>query len=204
MDAFATLVIRPANRTVLALILLPPLAHGSSARADIASSATGTQVDRAAQHASHAMSIETLPVVVDGAKEPERIPTDLAYRHFIRAIVIPEHEATSEAITEATERRRAHISRIGLAAADETALSAALSGVGDALARIRQPPDRAPTDAFGVEQEPGALRTQERDILESAGNRVRSTVSSDGAARLDAYVQKHIKTRIIIYGALPE
>jgi hypothetical protein len=184
----------------LALFALMVPAYARTVHAETSTNASVTTAAEAAQHAAHTGAMAMLPIAVDGAKDPERVPTAVAYRHLIAIIAIRDHDASAESI----ERRRVHLSRIGLSEADEQALSAALRGVGDELNSLEQARRNTPSDAFGAALDLNAIRVQERDLLDTARERFGSTLSADGSARFDSYVQQHVKRRIVIYGVLPK
>ena len=60
-----------------------------------------------------------LVVLVDGAKNPEQIPDDLAYRHFL--VAVATHEKPS---AEESGRQKAQLAPLGLAEADRQQLAA--------------------------------------------------------------------------------
>ena len=153
-----------------------------------------------AAHAAHAVPIETLPIVVDGAKNPEKIPMELAYRHLIGALAGPRAEREESA--DLLSRRRTHAQRMGLSGEDQAAIVAAVRGLGDELNSIERTRRSAVSDGLTVDLP--ALRAQERTLLDGARVRIGHGLTIDGAARLERYVREHVRRRITIYGDLPQ
>lgn len=143
---------------------------------------------------------EMLPVAADGARTPERIPMDLAYRHLIRAIVGPDDDPLPDRVA----RRRAHLSRIGLSDADEASLLAVLHGVADELDRVQEAQRGAAMASLSGAPELSSLKVQERELLDTTRARFGSSLSANGIDRLDTYVREHVKKRIVIYGVMPQ
>jgi len=173
--------------------------RASGVRAATPTPQAPTTADEAA-HAVHANAIGSLPVAVDGAKEPEKIPMDLAYRHFISALAGPRSEEDES--EDVIDRRRTHSKRMGLSDEDQAALVAAVRGLGDELNGIERAQRSATTGGNGT-IDLAALRSQERDLLDGARVRIGLGLSADGAARLEEYVQEHVRKRITIFGELP-
>jgi hypothetical protein len=139
---------------------------------------------------------------VDGAKNPEKIPMELAYRHFIRALAGPL--AAEDETNDIIDRRRYHAKRMGLSSVDEAALTAAVKGLGDELEAIDLARRRGSADPLNITVDLHALRVQERDFLDSARQRMRLALSAEAVAQLERYVQEHVRKRITIYGELPQ
>lgn len=84
---------------LLFLALLPPVASvlvgdpGGRLQTQTAPAASITSPEQALQHAGHEPDATNLPVAIDGAKTPEKIPDRLAYYHFIMAVA--EHAEPS-------------------------------------------------------------------------------------------------------------
>ena len=136
-----------------------------------------------------------LPVAVDGAKTPERIPDGLAYAHFLSAIA--EHEQASPG---RLQRRSSMIARVGLSTTDATALVAALTGVRAQLDMIQA---GRSSSARPTSTAQASLQAHEEVVLAHARERAYRALSPAGVVRLDRFVREHVKIRIVIYGAVP-
>jgi len=142
--------------------------------------------------------IEALPVAVDGAKNPERIPDAMAYRHFLRAIAIHVKPSQDE-----LARQDMLIGRIGLSAGDRDALKSAMESVREQLDAINEERQRVSSGTQPTPWSMAALRVQEQSLLDNSRVLVANSLSVDGAGRLDAHVQQHVKRSIVIYGNEP-
>lgn len=143
--------------------------------------------------------IPALPIAADGSKDPDSIPVALAYRHLIRFLAVPDANPPTDLLA----RRDHQLRQIGFSKLDNAAAALALRGVREQLDSIeeeRKSIDTAAADALHFSE----LMTRERDLLDSAGERLRSALSVGGAARLDKHVYEHVRRRIVIYGALPQ
>ncbi len=138
-------------------------------------------------------TVMSLVVAVDGAKTPDKIPDDIAYRHFIRVT------AESEAATpQQLARRDAFLRRVGLSPRDSTAYLDALTHVNAQLKTIAQQ-----NSALSPSASPDAianLRQQERQVLDSALVRIKSSLSPAGIALLETHIRQHVKRHIVLYG----
>jgi hypothetical protein len=137
-----------------------------------------------------------LPLVVDGAKNPEKISDRLAYRHFFLALAIP-----ANAPPEAVQRRGAVVGPIGLSHADIAALFVGLSGVSEQLSTIASQRAKLTAGPTANASELDALRTQEHAVVDDARARVAGTLTPRGAAWLESYVRTRVKSHIKIYGS---
>ena len=147
------------------------------------------------------LSAGPLPIAADGAKNPELISDDLAYRHFIMAVAISER-ATERQIA----RRNAMLSLIGLENADRLAMLKSVATVRASLDRITESRRRIPVKdmiSVSVRASLAALKTEEDGIFRDARNRMAFSLSHDGSQRLDQHIQSRVKRRIVIYGEMP-
>jgi hypothetical protein len=155
-------------------------------------------------HVEHAQHPVTLPVAVNGANAPEKIPDDLAYRHFLMALAIPDN-ATSYQLA----RRNAFLRPLRLSADDRAGLIGALRGVNeqlDAIAQDARARDGAP-DANVISDATVILdrmRVKRTGVLDAARSNVSASMSAEGQLRLNSYVTTHVKSHIIIYGTPPQ
>jgi hypothetical protein len=143
----------------------------------------------------------TLPVVVDGAKDPQSIPDALAYRHFIRALAESARSANPTSLQVA--RRQALLARVGLSSDDRAAFIGALSGVDGQLAQVARARKQYSREAIsaGTAREPlQTLRLQEGEILDATRGRLEGALSGEGVRRLQTHIQEQVKKRIVIYG----
>jgi hypothetical protein len=154
-----------------------------------------TAAPSASTHRSHSTlpSNQTglsLPLLVDGSRNPEAVPVSLAYRHFVKAV------ATDGSPT-GIARQNAQLARIGkLSSADRTALLAVLSAAQPELARI-ETMRRGGSVHVAVAPE---LNTQEHALVDQVAAQIRSSLSPDAAASVDRYVREHVRRRIMVYG----
>lgn len=137
--------------------------------------------------------IAQLPLLVDGDKNPEQIPDDLAYRHFISVTA-----ARGNASAKDLDRRDAFLARVGLSATDRTAYLKAVNGVSDELANIDLQRRSAATD--GALSRLPELKQREVRLLDTAAGRIRGTLSRDGVERVRTHISAHVKKHIKIYG----
>jgi|GEM_PF-2893493 len=148
----------------------------------------------AAQHAGH---LTELPVAVDGAKNPEKIPEDLAAQHFLLAISVPASPSPVE-----LKRQEAQLASLGLAPAERAVVK-------QELARFRQQWDelevqweRAGRQAQPEEQSRAvsAISAARRGLAASTISRIRGLLSVESGEKLERHIQTRVKSRIIIYG----
>jgi hypothetical protein len=132
-----------------------------------------------------------IPLAVDGAKNPELIPDDVAYRHFISVTA-----ATAAASEEEIRRRDAFVAQLELLPADRTSYLAALSNVREALIDTEQRLRVSHSNSETVAE----LRRQRGRILDDAAARVLTSLSPDGVQRVEAHINGHVKKHIRIYG----
>jgi hypothetical protein len=159
--------------------------------------ATTPQVDQAGQdiHSRHTTS---LPVAVDGAISPERIPDRLAYRHFVMSVALAD-----DATTEEVAARDAALDHVGLSDDQRGMLISVLRGVGDELNGVAE--GRRSVAAALQSSGPSldVLRRQQDEILDNARLQLRSILNADSVAAIDTHIRQHVKRRIIVYGAPP-
>ncbi len=137
------------------------------------------------------VTVTQLVVIVDGAKNPEQISDDLAYRHFLRAV------ATHEQPT-AAERKRQHtfLGAAGLSDSDEKAIALELGKMTtrlEAVQTARSASDGAPATLK-------AFKDEEDTVISRARARVRQVATAEGLSRLDRYMTNTVKRNIKIYG----
>ncbi len=132
-----------------------------------------------------------LVVIVDGSKNPEQIPTDLAYRHFLLAVAAHEQPTADE-----QKRQHAFLGAVGLLDADEKAIALELGKMTTQLEAIQE----ARGDSDGTPAALAAFKAQEDALISATIARVRQVVSVDGLSHLDGYITETVKRNIKIYG----
>jgi len=142
----------------------------------------------------HDSSVE-LKVVIDGAKNPELIPDDLAMRHFLLSIA----ESRNPSATD-VDRRASHLRAVGLSEADNAGLIRALDGVREEIDAVQAErvsveknqviPDVDKADALEK------LRIREHVATDIAATRVSQFMSAEGWQRLQAYLNDYVKRHI--------
>jgi hypothetical protein len=140
----------------------------------------------------------TLPVAVDGARTPDRIPDDVAYRLFLTAMALPPEPSPAR-----FEAREAMLTRAGLSSEDRAAFVDGLEGLKQGLDEVSRQRNQ-----FGANSQlsPDArtkyltLKARETELVVEARSRVERLLSSDGRTRLDAFIRTHVKTRVKIFG----
>jgi hypothetical protein len=141
-------------------------------------------------------AIGGLPIAVDGSKNPESIPDDVAYRHFLLAIAIHENPSQDELL-----RRSTLVARVGLSKADHDAFVSALGSLREELDAVDQARTSltaaSPISAFEE------VQMQERRLLDDAVARLRGVLSTEGRMKFDDHIRQYVKKRIKILGVLP-
>lgn len=132
-----------------------------------------------------------LVLLVDGRLSPERIPDQVAYRHFISVTALSSGASAAE-----TRRRDAILNAVGLSSADCRNYTRALATVGDALRAIEQDMQAAQADVSALD----VLKQQKGHVMDSAATRAVSSLSAGGAALLRKHLNDRVKGRIRIYG----
>lgn len=141
----------------------------------------------AQDHSNHL----NLPIIADGSKNPEKIPDQVAYLLFV--LQASEYHQPNK---QEMDRRRALFLRLNLSQQDQNAMLSALDGVREQLDTL---------DWSGAVSASGAAA---RDaafsrVLSAALLRLRASLSQDGSAKLDRFVQKHVKSHIVMFGTAP-
>ena len=132
-----------------------------------------------------------LVVVVDGSKNPEQIPDDLAYRHFLLAVATHEQPTADE-----QKRQQALLGPVGLADADEKAVALELGKMTTQLQTIQG----AMAASDGTPATLAAYKAQEDAAVASAVAQVRQALSAGGLASLNQYITGTVKGNIKVYG----
>jgi len=148
------------------------------------------------QHAAHPT---TLPIVVNGADAPDRIPDHLAYAHFIIAFAQPDSPSAEQA-----SLRDAMLKPLQLSKEDQRSFIAALRGVQAQLAFVAREEERLSSSRERSEARFTDMRLQRTRILSEAQVRLTATLGSEALVRLDSYIKTQVKPRITIYGDAPQ
>ncbi|HEX4133763.1 MAG TPA: hypothetical protein VHY84_04005 [Bryobacteraceae bacterium] len=131
-----------------------------------------------------------LPVVVDGSKNPEKIPDTLAYQHFFAAFAAHPTPTAQE-----QGRQNAQLGPLQLAAADRATLVRTLAAF-----RVQLDQIASAVLVAGTPVALAGLQTQKSTLVVTTLASLRQALTSDGASRLDQYVQTRVKAHIVIYG----
>lgn len=147
---------------------------------------------RGQEHDGH---VGSLPIVVNGAETPDRIPDTLAYAHFFIAVAEPDEPSPAQ-----VARRKALMAPVGLSKRDETALVDALKGLRADLDRIAEEVREMSAAPSPSQRRLLDLRLERTRALGEARTRVVTALSADGAPRLANYIRTSVKPKIAIYG----
>jgi len=130
-------------------------------------------------------------MVIDGAVNPELIPDSTAYRLWFVTVSRPANATEGE-----TKHQAAQLGKIGLNSADLSALIPVLGAFNSQYRGLFQSYNEEATAAWkrGESPDVASLRIQRDQIVQSIRDTLRSRLSADGYARLDAYVKAEKKT----------
>jgi hypothetical protein len=136
-------------------------------------------------------------VLADGSRHPELIADATANKAFFMSVSEPTNAKPAE-----SDRMRAKISPLGLTTRDEAILVAGLTTFHDAWQPLRQ---RTSLVAAGISSKADtvgignyhATQGQIDDLCSNTFLRLKSQLSRDGVAKLDAHLAR-IKTRVKI------
>lgn len=147
------------------------------------------------QHAGHQTD---LTVLADGAKNPERIPDELALQHFLLALTIPANASQME-----LNRQEAQLESLGMPSDERIVMKRELQLFRQGWEDLERKWDISNPQMRPEEQSRAAaeLRKARGDLSVSTMARIRSLVSAQTAGRLDRHIQTRVKSRIIIYGS---
>jgi len=173
-------------------LLMPVLAGAQTASAPVTPNAFPGHNHSMASSTAHSL---TLSVLVDGKNNPELIPDDLAYRHFVMALSAPRIPSLDE-----SRRRESLLQPLNFTSGDHDALIGALAGVKENLDALNKTRDTVTGRDAAASSKLLGLRDQERALLDEASNRMRSTLSPQGLIQFEAYLRDHVKKHIVIYG----
>jgi hypothetical protein len=141
---------------------------------------------QAASH-NHA-SEQTLPVIANGATNPNTIPDAAAYQNFV--ILAGYHRSP---LPYESARRLYLLDQLRLTPADQRAFSSALDGVPEEIDNLQWSDDGPLADASSMQER----LTQ---ILDSAITRLKTSLSPGGEAKVATWVKNHVKQNSLIVG----
>ena len=131
------------------------------------------------------------------ARRTDTVSDEVAYRHLFTTVALSEQLSSKE-----QDEVRKRIARIGLAAQDARYLELVLLNIGvrEELGRITRERDSLSAEAATGSQTAIRtlllLRTEEDDFMRYVKAQVVNGLTPGGAALLDAYVQKSVKSQI--------
>jgi hypothetical protein len=133
-----------------------------------------------------------LVVQVDGSVNPERIPDDLAWRHFLCAVASHSSPTAAE-----SKLQKAQLIPLGLEASDSQLLTIELGRMQTQIDSIQSSMETTnPGDASSL----SALKQQRDALVAQTIVKVNSILSADGLSRLRTYITNTVKRNIVIYG----
>ena len=141
-------------------------------------------------HAHAAVGPASLPVIVDGSKNPEKIPDLLAYQHFFTTV-----SAHPVPTTEERGRQAAQLAPLQLGTGDQQALVTALAAFREQLDGITAAALTATTP-----DQSAAYQAQKSSLASTTLAGLQLTLTPDGANGLSRYVMTRVKAHIVIYG----
>jgi hypothetical protein len=131
-----------------------------------------------------------LVVQVDGSVNPERIPDDLAWGHFLCAVANHPFPTASE-----SNRQKAQLAPLGLAAADSQQLTIELSRMLTEIESIQSSLELTnPADSAAL----AALKQQRDALMARTIAKVKSVLSPDGLSRLSNHITNTVKRNIVL------
>ncbi len=141
---------------------------------------------------------ETLRVLVDGAKNPEAISDELAYRLFLTALAFP-----ATVPPERVRARDALLARLGLSKEDRAAFVSGSNGLAEQLQRIeleRNVVAKQSNLSAEARAEYASLRAKRNEAVAAVRARLEGTLSGEGLTTLDHHIRTHVTQRVKIYG----
>jgi hypothetical protein len=137
-----------------------------------------------------------LPVVVNGAVNPELIPDDIAYRHFFKVLM------DADDTPRGRSRTMVLLGRLHFSAADSNRFVGQLNNARASIVEARKLVQR-PDSNIGPVQTAEALRQQYIALLDALSDSARRAISAGAALSLHEYIRGDVKRRIVIYGSMP-
>lgn len=143
----------------------------------------------------HPNADHQLPVAVDGAREPNKIPDDVAYAHLIALVAIPDMPNDDE-----VRRRDTLLDPVKLEPPDRAALLESMRGVYAQLDFLSREQKRLSSTPDLHSQRLEDLRLRKTATYSAAISRLNARLSPKGRKHLKAYLLTEVKPRIVIYG----
>jgi hypothetical protein len=140
---------------------------------------------------------DTLPLTVDGSKTPELIPDHVAYGHFIAAVATP-----AAASSDVVARREGYLARVKLSDRDKAGLLSSLRNVREQLDDIQQRRRQGSRERPLTPAALRALKSEENETVRQVRSRIRSSMTPDGRATVENFLNNHVKRRTRIYGTI--
>ena len=143
---------------------------------------------------SHFAREDSLTILIDGAKEPERISDALAYLHLFSVILTPSPNAAAD---DTARRREALFMKMGIGPADATAFLSALQAAAHNLRDVTASKRKAAE--LGLRPEFEDFKAQEEAVITGVRDLLAQRLSVSGSRNLARYVQQ-VKRQIVVYG----
>jgi hypothetical protein len=131
----------------------------------------------------------SLEVVIDGSQNPESVPDELAYRHFILALLNDPSSVSSD-----NPRWQALVATLRLADEDKRLVASVILAARPRLLDI----SRGLADPTLSDSD--ALRAEQSVALDLVKAQLDQSLSQAAATALLAHVRTYVKARIVIYG----
>lgn len=147
---------------------------------------------------AQAFDSTSLPVVLNGAESPELVPDLLAARHFILALANDKVKKPSELLPNALGQK------IGLTLPDTSVLIGAIDDAVVELVAVDGAYGRLLDSANAQQHEADQLKLRREQTLDEAWRRLDTALSREGRDQLQRHLNRYVKPRIVIYGAMPQ
>ena len=180
-----------ARYTVIFLLTQKKTAHHNEAMIRLVATAASFVALCGLCFAGDTTTVTNLVVVVDGSLHPEQVPDDLAWRHYLLAVAVPQLPTADQ-----QKRQQVQLAEVGLAIADQESIARELGKMTTQLSTI----EAARESGDGAPAMLSVLKTQEDALFASTIANVKQAISTDGLSRLSAYISGTVKKNIRIYG----
>lgn len=136
-------------------------------------------------------AINTLPVAIDGAKTPDKISDQLAYRHFIAAVALSPMASVDE-----IDRRNDFLSLTDLLPDDISRFVTKIGHVKDQLDTFERTRRSEVVSLETLAQVNG----QQASLLDEVTADVLQSLTEDGRTKFERFIRERVKRRIVVYG----
>jgi hypothetical protein len=134
-------------------------------------------------------------VLVDGRTHPEEVSDELAFRLYLKSMVLPENPSAQQVL-----RQTAFVKQLGLPDFDETQFVEALRDMGPDLMQLdRERRDLSREDPSSGYSKFQSLKDREGLALDSARVTLLGRLSPAGRDKLNAHLRSHVKSRIVLF-----